>query len=263
VNLTATRGVRKGSNRPWSRIMITYSSPVTAPSGNGPTRRTRRWSPLAVAALIAAAALIATACSSARAAPAHTTAPAPVMTAAAAPPHRASAPAVLETVRTRLGVVLADRRGRTVYVFTADRPGESVCTAGCLQFWPFVAAPATIPSDAAGITARVGILDRADGGRQLTVSASPIYTFTGDTGPGSTAGQGQRLDAGMWWALTPAGARITTGGPEVTPPPAPAPKPPVQAPPAPPPTPAGIPQNDGGDHDGDNNGGPNDGDGNV
>jgi hypothetical protein len=39
--------------------------------------------------------------------------------------------------------------------------------------------------------------------------------------------------------------------------------PPVQAPPAPPSTPAGIPQNDGGDHDGDNNGGPNDGDGNV
>jgi predicted lipoprotein with Yx(FWY)xxD motif len=185
------------------------------------------------------------------------------MTAAAAPPHRASAPAVLETVRTRLGVVLADRGGRTVYVFTADRPGHSVCTAGCLQFWPFVGAPATIPSDAPGITARLGILDRADSGRQLTVNASPIYTFTGDTGPGSTAGQGQRLDGGLWWALTPAGARITTGGPEVTAPPAPAPMPPAPASPAPPPTPAGIPQNDGGDHDADNNGGPNDGDGNV
>ena len=243
--------------------MITYSSPVTAPSGNGQTRRMGRWSPLGVGALIAAAALIATACSSARAAPARTTAPAPVTTAAAAPPHRASAPAVLETVRTRLGVVLADHRGRTVYVFTADRPGHSVCTAGCLTFWPFVAAPATIPSGAPGITARLGILDRADAGRQLTVDGYPIYTFASDTGPGSTAGQGQRLDAGVWWALTPAGARITTGGPEVTPPPTPAQIPPAQAPPAPPPTPAGIPQNDGGDHDGDNNGGPNDGDGNV
>ena len=243
--------------------MITYSSPVTVPSGNGQTRRMGRWSPLAVGALIAAVTLIATACSSARAVPAHTTPPAPVMTAAAAPPHRASAPAVLETVRTRLGVVLADRGGRTVYEFTADQPGHSVCTAGCLQFWPFVAAPATIPSDAASMTARLGILHRADGGRQLTVNGYPIYTFAGDTGPGSTAGQGQRLDAGVWRALTPAGARITTGGPEVTPPPKPAPMPPVQAPPAPPPTPAGIPQNDGGDHDGDNNGGPNDGDGNV
>jgi predicted lipoprotein with Yx(FWY)xxD motif len=242
--------------------MITYSAPVTVPSGKGQIRGMGRWRPLAVGALIGVAALIATACSSARAVPAHTTAPAPVMTAAAAaPPQRASAPAVLETVRTRLGVVLADRRGRTVYVFTADRPGHSVCTAGCLQFWPFVGAPATIPSDAAGITARLGILDRAGGGRQLTVNGYPIYTFASDTGPGSTAGQGQRLDGGLWWALTPAGARITTGGPEVSPPPAPAP--PVQAPPAPPSTPAGIPQNDGGDHDGDNNGGPNDGDGNV
>jgi predicted lipoprotein with Yx(FWY)xxD motif len=248
--------------------MITYSSPVTAPADNGQPRRMGRWSPLMVGALIGAAALIATACSSARAVPPHTTAPAAATTAAAAPPHRASAPAVLEPVRTRLGVVLADRRGRTVYVFTADRPGHSVCTAGCLQFWPFVAAPATIPSDAAGVTARLGILDRADGGRQLTVNGYPIYTFAGDTGPGSTAGQGQRLDAGVWWALTTAGARITTGGPVATPPPTPAQMPPVQAPPvqappAPPPTPAGIPQNDGGDHDGDNNGGPNDGDGNV
>jgi predicted lipoprotein with Yx(FWY)xxD motif len=242
--------------------MIAYSSPVTAPPGNGQTRTMGRWSPLAVGALIAATALIATACSSARAVPAHTTAPAPVTAAAAAPAHRASAPAVLETVRTRLGVVLADRRGRTVYMFTADRPGHSVCTAGCLQFWPFVAAPATIPSGAASITARLGILDRADAGRQLTVNGYPIYTFAGDTGPGSTAGQGQRLDAGVWWALTAAGARITTG-PDATPPPTPAPIPPAQAPPAPPPTPAGIPQNDGGDHDGDNNGGPNDGDGNV
>jgi predicted lipoprotein with Yx(FWY)xxD motif len=243
--------------------MITYSSPVTAPSGNGQTRRMGRRSPLAVGALIAAAALIATACSSGRAVLAHTTAPAPVTTAAAAPPHPASAPAVLETVRTRLGVVLADRRGRTVYVFTADRPGHSVCTAGCLQFWPFVAAPATIRSGAASITARLGILDRADSGRQLTVDGYPIYTFAGDTGPGSTAGQGQRLDAGVWWALTAAGARITTGGLDATPPPRPAPIPPEQAPPAPQSTPAGIPQNDGGDHDGDNNGGPNDGDGNV
>jgi hypothetical protein len=132
-----------------------------------------------------------------------------------------------------------------------------------LTFWPFVAAPATIPSGAGSITARLGILDRADAGRQLTINGSPIYTFAGDTGPGSTAGQGQHLDAGVWWALTPAGARITAGGPEATPPPAPAPIPPVQAPPAPPPAPTGIPQNDGGDHDGDNNGGPSDGDGNV
>ena len=216
-----------------------------------------------VGALIAAAALIATACSSARAVPPHTTAPAPATSAAAAPPHSTSAPAVLETVRTRLGVVLADHRGRTVYVFTADRPGRSVCTVGCLQFWPFVPAPATIPSDAAGITARLGILDRADAGRQLTVNGGPIYTFAGDTGPGSTAGQGQRLNGGVWWVLSPAGARITTGGPDATTPRAPAPMPPVQASPALPPTPAGIPQNDGGDHDGDNNGGPNDGDGNV
>jgi hypothetical protein len=131
-----------------------------------------------------------------------------------------------------------------------------------LQSWPIVAAPATPPSGQASVTARLGALDRADGGRQLTVDGDPIYTFTGDTGPGSTAGQGQRFDGGVWWALTPAGAAITTGSQVAAAPPAPARTPTMPSTPAHE-TPAGIPQNDGGDHDADNRGGPNDGDGIV
>jgi predicted lipoprotein with Yx(FWY)xxD motif len=237
--------------------MITSLSSVIARSGNRQTRRPNRWSALGVGALLGVVALTATACGSARAASSHTTAPAPRST---------SAPPVLQIVPTRLGAVVADRRGRTVYMFTGDSPGHSACTAACLQSWPIVAAPAITPSAAASMTARLGTLDRADGGRQLTVNGYPIYTFTGDTGPGSTAGQGQRLNGGVWSALTPAGAAITTKSPAATPPPS--------APPTPAPTPTmhpspthrspgGIPQNDGGDHDADNNGGPNDGDGTV
>jgi predicted lipoprotein with Yx(FWY)xxD motif len=251
--------------------MITYLSSVIVRSGNGQTRRLNRWSALGVGALVGVVALIATACSSARAASAHTTAPAPVTTtstprtAPAAAPRSTSAPPVLHIVPTRLGAVLANPRGRTIYTYTRDSPGHSACAAVCLQYWPIVAAPTITPSAVAGMTARLGTLDRADGGRQLTVNGYPIYTFTADAGPGSTAGQGQRLNGGVWSALTPAGAAITTSSPAATPPPA-------AAPPAPTPTmhpspahrtPAGIPQSNGGDHDADNNGGPNDGDGTV
>jgi predicted lipoprotein with Yx(FWY)xxD motif len=257
--------------------MITYLSSVVARPGNGQTRRLNRWTALGVGALLGVVALTATACSSARAVPAHTTAPAPVTTtstprtAAAAAPRSTSAPPVLQIVTTRLGAVLADPRGRTIYMYTRDSPGHSACTAACLQSWPIVTAPAITPSAVAAITARLGTLDRADGGRQLTVNGYPIYTFTADTGPGSTAGQGQRLNGGVWSALTPAGAAITTSSPATTPPAAATP-PPAAAPSAPTPTmhpspahrtPAGFRQNNGGDHDADNNGGPNDGDGTV
>jgi predicted lipoprotein with Yx(FWY)xxD motif len=235
-----------------------------------PTTR-NRWS---VGALLGGAALVAAACSSggnnathsptvplpatSSAAAPHTTAPAQHTTA---PTAHTIAPAVLETMHTRLGTVLADRRGRTVYVFTADRPGHSACIAGCLRFWPVVNAPQTIlPRTATG--ARLGALTRTDSGRQLTVNGYPVYTFARDTAAGQAAGQGLLLNGGTWWALTPTGARITTGE-TPTPTPTHTPAPPAPSTMPPPPMPAGIPQLNGGDHDGDNNGGPSDGDGDI
>ncbi|HSS56076.1 MAG TPA: hypothetical protein VLK79_15625 [Gaiellales bacterium] len=169
-----------------------------------------------------------------------------------------------------MGQILVDGHGKAIYVFTADKLGRSVCVGGCLQFWPIVPAPAILPTQLTGIT--LGALARPDGGRQLTVDGSPVYTFARDTRPGSIAGQGRQLAGGRWWVLTPAGTPITAGGPVASPVPAPAPTtsaPPAAAVPAPAPAPmtptppapaAGLPHNDG---DADNNGGPNDGDGNI
>jgi hypothetical protein len=37
---------------------------------------------------------------------------------------------------TELGEVLVDGDGRTLYLFTEDSPGESVCFDDCLAAWP-------------------------------------------------------------------------------------------------------------------------------
>jgi len=120
--------------------------------------------------------------------------------------------AVLGTASTSAGTVLVDSHGMTVYVFAADSPGHSNCTGSCLAYWPPVVAPATLPTPGSGMTAKIGVLKRSDGTRQLTVNGWPVYTYTGDTSPGSTAGQGTNLSGGLWWVVSPSGAQITSTG---------------------------------------------------
>jgi len=52
-----------------------------------------------------------------------------------------------------------------------------------LQYWPIVPAPASI-SPPAGVTATLGVLNRSDGSKQLTVNGMPVYTYAGDTTAG-------------------------------------------------------------------------------
>jgi predicted lipoprotein with Yx(FWY)xxD motif len=113
---------------------------------------------------------------------------------------------------TSLGSILVDGKGRTVYEFANDKNGASTCTGGCAANWPFVAAPATLPTSLPGVTGQLGTTTRSDGARQVTVGGHPLYTFAGDSAPGQTNGQGVVLDGGLWTAASPAGAPITSTG---------------------------------------------------
>jgi predicted lipoprotein with Yx(FWY)xxD motif len=108
-----------------------------------------------------------------------------------------------------MGPILVDSTGKALYVFAIDKPGHSACTATCLQYWPIVPAPNPLPSTLPGVTAKLGVLHRPDGGAQLTVNEYPVYTFAGDTGPGTTKGQGKNLSGGLWWIIAPSGKWIT------------------------------------------------------
>lgn len=122
----------------------------------------------------------------------------------------ANASRVLTTMSSPIGKVLVDSRGRTVYVFAADRAGKSTCSGACLRAWPAVVAPATLPGSLPGVTGTLGVLARADGKRQLTINGQPLYLFSGDSAKADIKGQGVNGFGARWWAVAPSGKANTT-----------------------------------------------------
>ena len=106
---------------------------------------------------------------------------------------------------TKIGKVLADARGDTLYWYSKDmRNGPSTCTGGCLSAWPVVAGK---PVAAMGIAfaGRLGQVTDAGGTVQATYNGYPIYTYSGDMAPGETAGNGV---GGVWHVIS--GQYLTT-----------------------------------------------------
>ncbi len=104
-----------------------------------------------------------------------------------------------------LGKILADAKGNTLYIFTKDTPGTSVCADACAKAWPPVIVTGT-PTAAAGITATGwGTVTRADGTTQLALNGQPLYLYAGDAAPGATDGQGSNQ---VWWVVGADGTAI-------------------------------------------------------
>ncbi|HEY7076010.1 MAG TPA: hypothetical protein VH418_11595 [Solirubrobacteraceae bacterium] len=140
----------------------------------------------------------------------------------------ASAPATARKAtvslhKTRLGKVLVDSRGRTLYLFMKDARRKSRCGAGCASAWPPLRTNAR-PRAGAGVNARrLGSIRRGDGARQVTYFGHPLYRFIGDAGPGDTQGQNVREFGARWYAVKASGRHVPAGAPkpQATPPPYP------------------------------------------
>ena len=136
----------------------------------------------------------------------------------------ASGTALQVTSSSSLGQIVTTGSGMTVYRYDADtaNSGTSACTGGCAAAWPPVLYSGTGTPKVNGVSSSlVGEITRSDGTKQLTLDGWPLYTYAGDQGPGSTAGQGS---GGTWWAVTPAGAKAgSVGGGSTAPTPTPSP----------------------------------------
>jgi predicted lipoprotein with Yx(FWY)xxD motif len=133
------------------------------------------------------------------------------------PPTADGRPATLGVEKNgNLGNILADTRGRTLYLFQADTGTRSVCTGACAATWPPLRA-ATKPVVGAGASAaKLGSTRRSDGRPQVTYNGHPVYTYTADRDPGDTNGQGLNVFGGLWFAVNPAGNQVSgtgSGGP--------------------------------------------------
>jgi predicted lipoprotein with Yx(FWY)xxD motif len=147
-------------------------------------------------ALAAFAFVTLAACSSSSKPAATPTTPAPTSAAATTAPTptsagTTSAKTTVAVATTKLGKVLVDSTGMTLYTSAGDTtPGASSCTGACATIWPPLAATAA-PTYAAGLTAsKFTTITRSDATLQLSYNGKPLYTFASDKAPGDTTGQG-------------------------------------------------------------------------
>lgn len=158
--------------------------------------------------LLAVLALAVAACSS-DADEATTTSQVVTTTTTAASATTAPRAAGLEVTVTdsSLGTILVDGEGNTMYLFTPDGQGDSVCYDQCEAAWPPVSAAV-----AAGDGVDAGLLGSAprnDGTEQATYNGWPLYYFANDAAPGDVNGQGVN---DVWYVLDPAGNGIGLDG---------------------------------------------------
>jgi len=124
-----------------------------------------------------------------------------------------SATPAAATVATKsagnLGTILVDAKGRTLYLFLADKSTKSTCTGACAQAWPPLltsGAPKT------GSGAKKNLLStskRSGGKKQVTYNGHPLYFYAGDSKPGQTTGQGLNQFGALWYVVNPAGSKVT------------------------------------------------------
>ncbi len=95
---------------------------------------------------------------------------------------------VMVATKKPMGDYLVDGNGNTLYYFTKDSPGESVCTGDCLKNWPaFAVQPIVVPS--ALDPKDFSTITRDDGTAQVTYKGYPLYYFVRDTKRGDTTGE--------------------------------------------------------------------------
>ncbi len=143
--------------------------------------------------------------------------PAPSAAPSAAPvtaPNSSPAPPVgsgtaIDVGSTKLGTVLVDSNGQTVYLFLADSGTTSNCnSAACVQYWPPVLTNGA-PQAGAGVSASLlGTTRRADGATQVTYAGHPLYRFLSDKKAGDATGQAVNAFGAPWYVVSPSGMQI-------------------------------------------------------
>jgi predicted lipoprotein with Yx(FWY)xxD motif len=88
--------------------------------------------------------------------------------------------------KDKLGMVMTDMKGMTLYTFAKDSSGVSTCTGGCLKAWPAYIAP----SKASNLPTNISVVARSDGTLQYAWKGLPLYYYSKDGDSGDAYGNG-------------------------------------------------------------------------
>jgi predicted lipoprotein with Yx(FWY)xxD motif len=119
---------------------------------------------------------------------------------------RAATGATVQTKKLKkLGVVLVNSKGLTLYMFVPDHRKRVTCKGECAVVWPPLKVKKGQKPTAGG-AARKKLL--GTDGRVVTYSRWPLYTYYLDKKPGQHLGQGVNNSGGKWYVLSPSGKVI-------------------------------------------------------
>jgi predicted lipoprotein with Yx(FWY)xxD motif len=107
----------------------------------------------------------------------------------------------------KVGTVLTTSSGLTLYRYTSDPMGQSVCTGPCAKVWPpLTAAKGDRVAGPKGVQG-LSVIDVGHGRWQVAFHDVALYRFAGDTMKGQAKGQGV---GGTWFAVLKGGIPATT-----------------------------------------------------
>jgi predicted lipoprotein with Yx(FWY)xxD motif len=120
----------------------------------------------------------------------------------------AVAPVTVKTAKVAdFGTVLVNGSGFTLYRYTPDQKGKSVCSGACSAYWPpLIVTGKAKPVAGTGVVAsKLGTIKRSNGQMQVTYAGYPLYRYAGDAKAGETKGQGFEK---TWYVVAASGAMV-------------------------------------------------------
>ena len=116
------------------------------------------------------------------------------------------------TVNGHSVTILTNAQGMTLYYLKPDTATTSNCTGSCASTWPpLVFTSSGSPASATALPGTLSVVADANG-QQVEFNGHMLYTYSGDTAPGQTNGDGIK---GVWFVATT--TLPVQGAPQATP----------------------------------------------
>jgi predicted lipoprotein with Yx(FWY)xxD motif len=109
--------------------------------------------------------------------------------------------------------VLTASNGDTLYYLTKDTASNASCTGSCAGIWPPLLLASGQPSASSSLPDAFSVVNGANG-RQVEYDGHPLYTYSGDSGPDQSNGEGI---SGVWFVATPTMTSATASSATPTP----------------------------------------------
>jgi predicted lipoprotein with Yx(FWY)xxD motif len=110
---------------------------------------------------------------------------------------------------SKLGRVLVDSHGRTLYIWAHDKGSKSTCYGDCAAYWPPVMTSGKPRAVGGAKASLLGTTRRKDGRMQVTYKGHPLYGFVQDKKPGDVKGEGLTGFGGRWDPVSAGGKAVT------------------------------------------------------